>query len=358
MIEDCVIIGGGVAGLSAANQLADAGMQPFIVEAGVYPAHRICGEFFSHECLPILHRWGIHLPEQIKKSRFFRGEKKVEFTLPIPAGSGSRFDFDTLLLDRARRNGARALTKTAVSSIQEPVKAADTYKIELSNGQTIEARHLIVGIGRLPKMLPKKHPIKPKYVGFKAHFHGIDLDQSVEIHCLNGGYLGFANIDANTTNVAGFVKIEQMPNSDGVDEFIRKLLNEKTMTELNRRFSKAQMVFPKWLTGQIPEFGIRENPSWERVLWVGDAAGSIPPVCGEGLAIAVTSGCMAADYLLKGQVSEFRSAWLKRYNKRFFWARQLHRLMLNPWLSLMGSELCRRMPAIAPYCWKLTREDF
>ncbi len=53
MIEDCVIVGGGVAGLSAANRLADAGLSPLIVEASKYPAHRICGEFlhrtFAHE---------------------------------------------------------------------------------------------------------------------------------------------------------------------------------------------------------------------------------------------------------------------------------------------------------------------
>ena len=61
------------------------------------------------------------------------------------------------------------------------------------------------------------------------------------------------------------------------------------------------MVFPRWLSrkntrnlesGKIPLGG-------KEFFGLGMRPGSIPPVCGEGLAIAVTSGCMAADYYLK-----------------------------------------------------------
>lgn len=114
--EKCVIIGGGVAGLSVANQLVDAGLKPLLIDSGKYPAHRICGEFFSHEALPILERWKIPLPTRIDRCSFIKGEKKVEFKLPIAAGSHSRFSFDAALLERAKSKGARILTETSILS--------------------------------------------------------------------------------------------------------------------------------------------------------------------------------------------------------------------------------------------------
>ena len=108
MIEDCVIVGGGVAGLSAANQLADAGLSPLIIEANAFPAHRVCGEFLSHECLPILQQWNIPVSNRINGSRLFSGTKKVEFQFPYPSGSCSRTILDWLLLDTSsteRRSG-------------------------------------------------------------------------------------------------------------------------------------------------------------------------------------------------------------------------------------------------------------
>ncbi len=65
MVEDCVIIGGGVAGLCAANYLTDAGLRPLIIESGNFPSHRICGEFLSHESLPILQNWQIPITNNI-----------------------------------------------------------------------------------------------------------------------------------------------------------------------------------------------------------------------------------------------------------------------------------------------------
>jgi flavin-dependent dehydrogenase len=41
MKHDYVIVGGGIAGLCAANQLCDQGITPLVIESGDYPSHKI-----------------------------------------------------------------------------------------------------------------------------------------------------------------------------------------------------------------------------------------------------------------------------------------------------------------------------
>ena len=53
-----VIIGGGLAGLAAALDLAGRGHQVVVIERKQYPFHKVCGEYVSREVLPYLRRLG------------------------------------------------------------------------------------------------------------------------------------------------------------------------------------------------------------------------------------------------------------------------------------------------------------
>lgn len=365
MIEDCVIVGGGIAGLSAANQLANAGRSPLLIEAGDYPAHRICGEFLSSECLPILKNWNIPFSDPIKECCLFSGGMTTSFSLPTEAASCSRFVFDSMLKKRAEQKGVRILTQTSVSSLSFQ-NESKCYLLTLSNGQEVKAKHLLLGTGRIPKMDQEKisHEkmdqekkiLPPKYVGFKAHFEGIESSHSIAMYFVPGGYLGVSPIDAKTTNVACLMKKEYAGDLKQIETLLPRLLKQKGMDSLHKRFTNARMLFPHWFTGMVPEFGIRNNPSWDNVFWIGDAAGSIPPISGDGLAIAITSGCMAADYFLQGDAKAFQQAWINRYQKRFIWAMRLHHLMLSQRMSTIGIGLSKVFPFLPSVLWRLTRE--
>lgn len=192
-----------------------------------------------------------------------------------------------------------------------------------------------------------------KYVGFKAHFEGIPLD-AIEMHLFEGGYLGISRITDHTANIACLIKKESFLASLSPDHLISRLQKERTI--FKERMANARMLFPQWLIGELPEFGIRTNPDWDRVFWIGDAAGSIPPLCGDGLALAVSSGCMAADYLLQSDAKQFQKAWLKRVKKRFFYAKQLHKIMLNPLTSTLAFKIGNLFPQLPIHLWKATRE--
>ena len=358
MIEECVIIGGGVAGLAAANQLADAGKSPLIIDGGEYPCHRICGEYFSHEGLPLLKKWGISLPREFNHARFVKGKSKVEFQLPVAAGGCPRFDFDVQLYDRALKKGARALLKTTVLSLELPKEPSAPFELLLSDQQVIKANHLIIGTGKLPKTTGIKAVVPMmKYIGFKSHFEGIEMDDSIEVHLFPGGYLGLERVSGTVFNMTVLINKDHVADLDHPEVVFENLLQMESMSLFKERMKNAVRVFPKWLVGQVPEFGIRKNPDWERVFWIGDAAGGIPPISGEGLAIALTSGCMAADYLMHSDAEQFRIDWAKRYRKRIFWAQQIHKMMIRPFSSEIALKACHLFPSLPVYLWKLTREE-
>ena len=53
---DILLIGGGLAGLAAALDLAQRGHRVVVVERKQYPFHKVCGEYVSNEVLPYLRR--------------------------------------------------------------------------------------------------------------------------------------------------------------------------------------------------------------------------------------------------------------------------------------------------------------
>jgi flavin-dependent dehydrogenase len=353
MIEECVIIGGGVAGLSAANHLVDEGVFPLIIDGGKYPSHKICGEFFSHECLRILNRWKIPMTGEIKSASFNSPKKTIEFDLPKASASCSRFSFDTSLFERAMLKGARALTEVSVTTL---IKHSNSYQIALSNGQTIEARQLMIGTGKIPKITQDQKNLEMAYFGFKAHFENIDIGKCVEMHLFPGGYLGISNVDEKVTNIACLVKKEKVSQFENPEDFINDLLKDKSMGAFQNRMKSAKMISPKWLVGQLPEFGIRKNPKLDNIYWIGDAAGSIPPISGDGLAIAITSGCMAAENYMFKNAANFQTEWLKRYRRRFLVANSIHKIMTHDWTKGIAMSTCQTFPKLPLFLWSQTRE--
>ncbi|MGE3953813.1 MAG: NAD(P)/FAD-dependent oxidoreductase [Parachlamydiales bacterium] len=316
---DChvLIIGGGVAGLAAANHLADAGCPALVLEAGTYPSHKVCGEFVSPEALPILERWGLAPQIRLSRADFHYKGRTLSFDLPQAAGSAPRYIFDTALAARVE-----VLTSTSADSL---IKRDDLWVAKVGQKE-LSAPYAIIGTGRLTG---QKRPHFP-YRGYKAHFRG-SLDH-LEMHLFKGAYLGISQVAPDTLNVACLSKGPCNPSS--LLPFPLKPLFD-------------------WLEVPAPEFGVRPVPNWENALFIGDAAGTVAPICGEGLAMGITSGVMAAEYILNNKAPLFRQAWLKRYTRRIAIAKALHRALLQTPALLMAGHL---LPTLSPWLFRATRE--
>ncbi|MFT5255874.1 MAG: flavin-dependent dehydrogenase, partial [Candidatus Paceibacteria bacterium] len=56
---EVLIIGGGLAGLTAGIHLSQQGFDVLLIEKYAYPHHKVCGEYVSNEVLPYLKRLGV-----------------------------------------------------------------------------------------------------------------------------------------------------------------------------------------------------------------------------------------------------------------------------------------------------------
>ena len=61
VLHDVIIVGGGLAGLTAAIHLAQENHSVLVLEKKRYPHHKVCGEYVSNEILPYLKKIGISL---------------------------------------------------------------------------------------------------------------------------------------------------------------------------------------------------------------------------------------------------------------------------------------------------------
>src|SRR5690606_7142868 len=53
-MKNVAIIGGGLAGLTAAIQMARCAIPCVVIEKNQYPQHKVCGEYVSNEAVPFL----------------------------------------------------------------------------------------------------------------------------------------------------------------------------------------------------------------------------------------------------------------------------------------------------------------
>jgi len=353
VIVDFLIIGGGVAGLSAANRLVDLGENPVLIEAFDYPSHKICGEFISPEALPYLQDWDIVSEIYINKLKAFSGISSFNYTFPTAAASMSRYELDKKLSDRAQKNGAIIHLNTRVTELIAN-DSNNSYIATLSNGKTIEAHNVLVGGGRFFNTNQNQQKPKMPYVGFKAHFSGIDLSDTLEMHLHSGTYLGISPVKDNVVNVACLKAVDKEISNP--KEYIENLFQSPEFKRVKEKLDKGKLIFDEWLFTAAPSFEVKTNPILKNVYFIGDAAGTIPPATGNGLGMAITSGYMAADYAVNQDYMGFLKAWKRRYASRVRKGQMLHNIMMKPNLTKISFFICKKAPFIPNIIFSSTRE--
>lgn len=343
------IIGGGVAGLSAAIRLAELDEEPLIIEGGSYPAHKVCGEFLSPECIDQLGRWNIH-PVSIPKVTLRTAKSQLDFEFPTAAGGLSHLKLDPALAKYAVNSGAKLKTNTQVNSLKPKMNRSKKHLIELSNGECIETEHLLIATGRIPSY--STLPQKQVYVGFKTHFKNIHSQGNLEMFSLPGAYLGIAPIEDQKYNVACLAKLNIMQGISS-QQFIENLIQQNPFVK--NAFSQAGNLFNQWMVTSIPEFGVKKTPNWLDTYFIGDAAMTIPPACGGGLSMAILGGILAADYAFKSEFSEFKTNWECFCSSQQFWGKLLHKIMLNPKVGTPIGKLIQPFSFLTKKLYSLTR---
>lgn len=264
------IIGGGLSGCSAAIAALQSGAAVTIYEKGIYPRHKVCGEFLSPEIIPLLEKLGAldafraFQPPPMHRVRLHFGNRVSEARLPETAWGLSRFHLDHLLYQRALEAGAQASRATVTSLPASPVILAHGRKFTETGDK-----------GR-------------RLFGFKAHFSG-PANDAVELFFFNGCYIGVNPIENGLTNVCGLGPEHALR---AVQFHIDELIAHQP--PLRDRLAPLTRVMDWMHVGPLKYRQVFEGIT-EGHYPTGDAVSFVDPYTGTGQVCAILTGHLAGQ---------------------------------------------------------------
>ncbi|MFV8225812.1 NAD(P)/FAD-dependent oxidoreductase [Christiangramia aquimixticola] len=354
--QNIAIVGGGLAGLVAAIHLCKAGVQVILFEKNSYPNHKVCGEYLSNEILPYLDFLGVELPSSSPKieklSYSTHSGEKIECPLEMGGVGVSRYTLDELLYKRALELGCEVKMET-VTTIKF---STNRFLISTSKGN-YQSDYVLGAYGKrsnLDKYLNREFIQKNSgWLGVKNHYLNADFhNDMVSLHNFEGGYCGLSRTDLNTINVCYLTTYNSFKRYRDTTEFKEKVLMQNP--HLKRFFSNSRQVFERDISIAQISFGKRSLVK-NHILMLGDSAGLIHPLSGNGMAMAIHSAKMAAESLLKFSISkenrelienEYISVWNKNFNSRMWTGSMIQRILMNPGLATVSQKLLQLSPGV------------
>jgi len=340
-VYDVIVIGGGLAGLTAALDLSRYGYNIVLFETNSYPRHKVCGEYISNEVRPYLKNLGIDLlaAGAVEITDFeisTRNGYKAATKLPFGGMGMSRYAFDNLLYEKASQQGVKFI----FSKVSEVTYKHDQFLVT-TEGMPYGAKVVIGAYGKraaLDKSLQRGFSYeKHSWLAVKGHFRHATFPQNlVALHNFEGGYGGLSKTEDGTVNFCYLTSYESFKKYGAIKEFNQKIVSKNKYLKLF--LDKADPVFENPLSIAQISFQKKE-PLVNHILMCGDTAGLIHPLCGNGMAMAIHSAKLASElihhflenttYNRSQLEKDYRQVWNRTFKRRLWYGRKLQHLLLN-----------------------------
>lgn len=361
-----IIVGGGLAGLSAAIHLAKHGVHVLLIEKNNYPKHKVCGEYISNEVLPYLTYLGMDVfklgAQNIDAFELSTPKNNlINARLPLGGFGISRYMLDNALAEKAKAQGVTMLQDT-VTDIQF---TNDSFSVTSKNNGVFHSKIALGTYGKRAALdvTLKRNFIKQKspFLAVKAHVKGNFPNNKVALHNFKGGYCGVSKVENNAINLCYITDFESFKKYKDIDDFQKEVIFKNTY--LKAIFENTTPIFEAPLTISQISFS-KKNPIENHIIMCGDTAGMIHPLCGNGMSMAIRSAQMAAlliiDYL-NGKIEtrlELEKAYQKSWNKTFSTRLKVGhfaaKLFNNPYLAEASIKVLKWVPALLPKIIKQT----
>lgn len=307
---DAVIVGAGPAGSVAALVLARAGARVALVDRRAFPRDKACGDLIGPRGVQLLEDLGIDVPGARRLGDMvIEGPSGRRTLLPALPGRDyadhalavSRLQFDELLVEAAASAGARLVQGRAVGVPTGPARYPDG--VRLADGQLLPADFVIGADGATSAVARAAGLVDDSRI-LSAFALRCYLDEPVDLPQIvlweptrwdlfpgYGWVFPTADGSANVGLGLGLPGQRSASRRAGeqLDAFLRHLVRQRLVDT-----TRHGRVLGGWLKlGLIGTIPVRD-----RVLLVGDAAGLVNPLQGEGIAAAMASGRAAAQAVL------------------------------------------------------------
>ena len=360
---DVAIIGGGLAGLSLAIQCASQNVSVVLFEKDTYPHHKVCGEYISLESKPFLESLGVPFAQLnlpiIKRLKLSDASGRCySFHLPLGGFGISRFCLDETLYNIAISKGAIVLTETKVTDISFQ---NEVFNIASSAGN-IQAKIAVAAYGKRSNLDVKwNRPFAKQkanklnnFVGIKYHIEHDHATDEIVLHNFVNGYCGMSKIEDGKTCLCYLTTAENLKKSNNsIPELERNILFKNP--QLKEIFSKATFLYKEPLAISQVSFS-KKNQVENNVLMLGDSAGMITPLCGNGMSMALHSSKIAFQALelfLNGNISriemeqQYAGVWNKHFGKRLMIGRIVQRVFGGKYSTAVFLKTMSLFPTLA-----------
>ena len=357
---DIILIGGGLAGLAAALDLAGRGHRVAVVERKQYPFHKVCGEYVSNEVLPYLRRLGADPAELAPAaiSQFLLsspGGRTLTSPLDLGGFGVSRYRLDEFLYQRGLARGVTFHLKSTVTDVAfDP--AADQHHVTLADGRHLTARVVLGTYGKranLDRQLQRSFfAQRSPYLGVKYHLRLPGFPRNViALHNFADGYAGISAIEDDKLCFCYLTTRQNLTAHGTIPAMEQAVLARNP--HLREILSAAEMLYTQPEVINEISFAPKQ-PVEQHVLMGGDAAGLITPLCGNGMAMALHGAALASaaahDFLSSATTrvameTAYTQAWHAQFGTRLRVGRAVQRLFGGPVLSELVVGGLRYWPA-------------
>jgi geranylgeranyl reductase family protein len=323
-VHDAVVVGAGPGGSAAAHFLSARGLDVLLLDRAEFPRDKTCGDGLTPRALRVLDsmgllqdvarnacavdRYEIVAPNGRTTTAAITGDYRA---MVIP-----RLTLDQVILSRAIRSGAAFEPGVTVTRVL-PLPAESRARVEVGDGRTFEARLVIVATGAATSVLRQSGILRGQpqaMLAARAYFDGLscDLPSSFQLRFDGVPSPGYGWVFPTSPRAAN-VGVGFLPHR-----------RSGTTTRAFERFARvgriSKLLAGARQTGPLKGYPIRVDflraPTFApNTLLVGEAAGLVNPLTGEGIDYALESGKIAAEHVVRGLSSGAHHVWLTDYDR-------------------------------------------
>ncbi len=340
-----VIAGGGPAGLTLSILCADAGYQVLLIEKEQYPFHKVCGEYVSMESYDFIRRLGLPLHEMnlpvINTLQLSDAKGRLyAFDLSLGGFGISRFTLDNALYQIAKSKQVELVAQTKVLDM---IFEKDKFIIHTTK-ENYQASVAAAAYGKRSNIDVKwqrefilTKPAKlNNYIGVKYHIRYAHPENLIALHNFKNGYCGISKIEDEKCCLCYLTTAENLQsNENSIQQMEQQMLWKNP--RLKEIFSNAEFLYKDPLVISQISFS-QKSQSENHILMIGDAAGMIAPLCGNGMSMAMYAAKIAFENIhlfLQKKISatqmetKYKNEWRQLFQRRLFIGRSVQRFFGN-----------------------------
>lgn len=359
-----------MAGLALSIQCVRAGYSTIVLEKEKYPFHKVCGEYISFESWNFLQELGVPLSDMdlpvISRVQISSPNGKcIEHKLPLGGFGISRYTLDASLASIARSEGVILAEDTKVADV---VYRNNSFMIFSSGGET-EATVTAGAFGKRSNLDVKWRrdfiQVKPNklnhYFAVKYHIKMDFPSDLIALHNFENGYCGISRIEEGKCCLCYLTKGENIKRSDNnIRTMEERILMKNPL--LKTIFQEAEFLYDTPLTISRISFN-KKSQVENHVLMIGDAAGMITPLCGNGMSMALHGSKLAFEEIkqfLSNKTTRFEletqytQQWEKYFGSRLQTGRLIQRFFGDETLSNFLITSIKPFPKFITYLIRQT----